>query len=341
MDRSARGLEDAGELALHRNILRTLLYYDIWEHPLTIDELYAFLPVRIAGRRDFLEFIARHGPGPEVRELEGYYSLRSRPASIVARRQWQESVANTKWKAAAVSARLIKCFPFVRGVFVSGDLSKNVSTPGSDIDFVVITTPGRLWITRTLLMLFKKIALLNSRKFFCLNMFAATDAMTFDERNVYAATEVAHLKPLYNPAMFQRYLRANGWIADFFPNFTPTLLPHPAADVRPSIFQKVLEFAFRFLPADALESFLLERMKRYWERQYPQFNRETRTIIFRSTRGESRAYAGNYQDRVLQSYAMRLRAHGLDDTKDRGNDGDAMAEEEAVLSPLGSASETT
>jgi hypothetical protein len=207
---------------------------------------------------------------------------------------------------------IIRRFPFVRAVFVSGDLSKNVATRKSDIDFFILTEPDRLWIARTLLILFKKTFLLNRKKYFCLNSFATTDHLTLDERNIFLATEIATLTPLSNSALFTRYRRANAWIREYFPNFADENTGAPPVCNRGSLIQKLLEYPFRFIPAGRLDSYLLAMMERTWARRYPEFDEETRNRIFRCTKNESRAYAGNFQDKILAVYAQRLREFGVE-----------------------------
>jgi hypothetical protein len=207
-------------------------------------------------------------------------------------------------------ASIIRCFPFVRGVFLSGDLSKRVATPSSDIDYVIITAPGRLWICRLLLIAFKKVFLFNSRKFFCLNYFLTEDRLELDDRNYYTATEIAHLKPLVNFPLFLKYLNANGWIKNYFPNYSPHDLTHEWPHHR-SIIQRCFEFPFVGGWVDSLDNAILIRMKTFWLKKYPQFASETFEKIFRCTRSESRAYAGNYAGRILDSYQSKLKERSL------------------------------
>src|SRR3972149_5244541 len=131
--------------AIRDNILKTLLYYDIFSHPLNGDEIFTFLPENSVAKEN------------------------------VYKRLYKEQYSRKMWKAAWIATHVIKLFPFVRAVMVTGSLSKNSSDKSSDLDFMIITAPGRLWIARTLLMLFKKIFLFNSYKYFCINYFVTTD----------------------------------------------------------------------------------------------------------------------------------------------------------------------
>lgn len=298
---------------LHTQILRTLLYYDIWQYPLTARQVYSFLP---SGPMKFDEFetkLCAEGPGDNVVVVEGLYFVRNRDSSIVTQRIERERHARRLWLGARVAMHIIKRCPFVRGIFVSGDLSKNATTRKSDVDFFILTEPNRLWIARTLLILFKKVFLFNSKKFFCLNYFAASDHLLLDGRNIYTATEVAHLKPLFSSDLFVEYLSANSWIIDFFPNFQRDEFVSPKVNNRRSLLQKFLELLFLLVPAEQLDDYLLRRMRGVWARRYPDYDPSTRDRIFRCTKHESRAYGGNFEDKVLALYEQKLREFGVSD----------------------------
>ncbi len=299
---------------LHTQILRTLLYYDIWQYPLTAKELYTFLPANPITFDEFGLKLRADGPGDSVLIEQGHYFVKGRPVDVVGLRKQRERHARLLWHAARISTHIIKRFPFVRGIFVSGDLSKNATTSKSDVDFFIITDPNRLWIARTLLILFKKVFLFNSKKFFCLNYFVASDHLMLDERNIYTASEVAHLRPLYNSGLFTEYLRANKWIVDFFPNFEPENISYrQKTNNRQSAVQRILEVAFQLLPLDRLDEYLLRKMKAVWAKRYPDYDDATRNRIFRCTKHESRAYGGNFEDKVLTLYEQRLREFGVGD----------------------------
>jgi len=257
----------------------------------------------------FRETLGSQGAGNEVGECQGYYFLKKRGSSIVGERFEKQRNAQALWKMARLSMHIIKRFPFVRGVFVSGDLSKNAAGPASDVDFFIITAAGRLWITRALLTLFKKTFLLNSKKYFCLNYFATEDHLSLDQQNIFLATEIAHLKPLFNSLLFDQYLSHNRWIQGFFPNFDITRLSMPTTNNRRSWVQQLLELPFRILPCDRLDEYILQKMTLLWKKRYPDFDDETREKIFRSTRHESRAYVGNYQQKILYLYHQKLREY--------------------------------
>ena len=59
------------------------------------------------------------------------------------------------------TSNFIAKFPYIECVSLSGALSKGYyDDDDGDFDFFIITKPNRLWIARTLLILYKKIFLL-------------------------------------------------------------------------------------------------------------------------------------------------------------------------------------
>ena len=300
-------------MPLKNDILRTLLYFDIWSYPLDSKELYTFLPVGSITLDQFRQELATLTLGDVLLGKDGYYFVGNRTPDIVDERRRREKHADGMWFWARVSMHLIKRFPFVRAVFVSGELSKNVTQKGSDVDFFILTEPNRLWIARTLLIGFKKLFLFNKKKYFCLNSFVSTARLELEDRSIYTAVEIATLKPLFNMQAFLQYLDANRWIKDYFPNFDISNFTLPRVSERKSLLQWFLELPFQVLDATRLDRYLMKSMSEIWAARYPHFDERTREKIFRCTPTESRAYVGNFEDEILALYERRLREFGVED----------------------------
>jgi len=118
-----------------------------------------------------------------------------------------------------VMSKVIASFPFVIAILLSGSISKNRMYVDGDIDFFIITKPGRLWIARTLLVIFKKIFLLNSYKYLCLNYFVDINSLKIEDQNLFSATEIITLIPTYNYSLYKRLLNENHWVNKYYPCF--------------------------------------------------------------------------------------------------------------------------
>jgi hypothetical protein len=305
------------EAQVKKNILRTLLYYDIFSHPLKPEEIHIFLAENSVPRSKILGMIDNFSSEEECHfaKKDGFVYVKPNEHYIGLRIS-KENYSRRMWRAARVMTHIIKRFPFVRAVFISGSLSKNSSDKISDIDYMIVTSRGRLWIARTLLILFKKIFLLNSYKYFCLNYFITEDNLEIPFKNVFTATEVAYIKATFNTDMMHDFVMTNIWIKDYFPNYKfldPYL--HTAGfkvNNRRSILQRVLELLFSGRWGDKLDNYLLEKTSRHWKKKYSLLNENDRKLLYRTERNVSTVHPGDMQKTILNKYNERLKQFNLE-----------------------------
>jgi len=295
---------------LQADVLKTLLYFDIFNHPLKPEEIFSFLP-RNSTNSGMIARECNSAPlSQHIKNSEGYFSLRNNGKSSATLRHTKEKRAQRLWTMAVLMGNILRRIPFVRGVAISGELSKGVASEGSDVDFVIITAPGRLWISRTLAILFKKVFLLNRKKYFCVNHFVAENRMTHEEQSIYAALEIATLKPVSNFDLFRRYRASNSWITDFLPN-APEVPASLSYENGVSYFQKALEVLFPPRFSERFDRFLMNMWRKIWKRRYPHLSEKERNALYQCEPSISTAYGDDFLSKVLESYNGRLRSHGL------------------------------
>lgn len=294
---------------LEQDVLRVVLYFDVFGHPVNSKEIYTNLPSRVSSRAAIEHALESLLSKSFLRKKRGYYFLANASEGCVAERMEKQRRAVQRLSIAAIIGRFISWFPFVRAVMVSGELSKGVAGPASDIDFVVVAKDGRLWIARTLLIAFKKLFLLNNKKYFCLNHFITESNLVVEPRNFYTALELATLKPLVNRRLHAEYLKANGWISEYFPN-RATVKTESQQRIQP-LFRTFLEMLLPTRLADRVESSLMERWQRLWDHRYAHLAEADRKHRFRCLPGISTAYGEDFQQRVLSKYAYRLQRYGI------------------------------
>ncbi len=302
---------------LKKNITKTLLYYDIFSYPLKTDEIFSFLPRNSIAKQDvenFLKETAAKETAPFA-EKDGYYYIKPAEENV-SRRIEKENYSLRMWKRAALVTHLIKRFPFVRAVFVTGSLSKNSSDPSSDLDFMLITAKNRLWISRSMLMLFKKIFFLNSYKFFCINYFITEDNLVITERNIFTATEIATIKATHNTGLLNEFIKQNNWVIEYFPNYVlcDPMLHSSGCKVnnRRSKIQRLIEFFIPAKIAAAADKKLMCMTRKHWKKKYPQLPANERNHMFKSTENVSKTHPGNMQKKILGMYSQKLREHNLE-----------------------------
>lgn len=305
------------EAQVKKNILRTLLYYDIFSHPLKPEEIFIFLPKNSMPKSKVLGMIENFSSEKEsaFAQKDGFVYVKPND-HYISRRISKENFSRRMWLAARIMTHVIKRFPFVRAVFITGSLSKNSSEKISDIDYMIITSRGRLWISRTLLILFKKIFLFNSYKYFCLNYFITEDNLEIPFKNVFTATEVAYIKATFNTDLMYDFVMANKWIKDYFPNYKfldPYL--HSAGfkvNNRRSILQRLTEIFFRGRWGDKLDNYLLQKTSYYWNKKYSSLEENDRKLLFRTERNVSTTHPGDMQRTILRKYNERLMRFNLE-----------------------------
>jgi predicted nucleotidyltransferase len=204
-------------LLIKNDILSTLAYFDIFSYPLTSREIYLFLS-HTCKHKDFEAAINELLIDCLIYKASEFYSLH--PGSLLtARRRDGNKKAKSMLIIANTVASLLSSFPFVRGIAVSGSLSKNYADEKSDIDLFIITAKNRLWIARTFMHLFKKLTfLVKKQDYFCMNYYIDEEMLQIQEKNLYTAIEIVTLLPLKGTRVFMDFYSANSWTKQFLPN---------------------------------------------------------------------------------------------------------------------------
>ncbi len=302
---------------LKNSICSTLLYYDIFSHPLKDSELFTFLPKNSITETDFQDELKKlsRDNSSIFAEKDGYYFIKPKDFSISQRIE-RENYSKKMWKKVVLVTHLIKRFPYVRGVTVTGSLSKNSSDKSSDLDFLIITAENRLWISRTLLMLFKKIFLLNSYKYFCVNYFISENSLEIEEKNIFTATEIIHIKAAFNPELMNKFIKANSWVTQYFPNY---ILCDPGLhssgcriNNNKSMLQGIFEFLLNGSFGTKLNRYFKKITVNHWKKKYAHLQEAERNHMFKSTDSVSKTHPLNMQKKILGLYHNRLKKYNIE-----------------------------
>ena len=289
---------------LEEHVLKTLLYFDIFSYPLKASEILKFLGGRQTCQQEVVKCLNGLAEKQHVYRFGDLYSLHPDEENI--RRRIKGNAEAEKWMEVAVrKARFIGSFPFVRAVMASGSLSKGYMDEKSDLDFFIVTAPGCLWIARTTLVIYKRLFLRNCHKEFCVNYFVDTKHLEIEEKNLFTATELVTLVPLYNQSAYQAVINSNPWVKAFFPN-----LKAQASDSilrkEPHLLQKLSEILL--LPvAPWLDHWFLRVSLSRWKRLYGKsYTKADFEIAFKSKKHVSKNHPNHFQKRVLEQYECKL-----------------------------------
>ncbi len=208
-------------------IVETVAFFDLFDYPLTIFEIWRYLSVAVA-LGDLAEAMGSI-TGPILAEKNGFYFLAGRKEVLSIRQDRYRSAAGKIKRVRRLSA-LFRLVPWVRFVAIGNNIGANNLKEASDIDLFIVTRPKRLWLTR--LMCAGMVAALNLRpkpgrvkNKFCLSFYADEDSLDLapwrlKDNDIYFTYWLAGLVPVFDrDGVYSRLLEANRWLGSELPNW--------------------------------------------------------------------------------------------------------------------------
>ena len=225
--------------SLERAVLETLAYSDIFDYPLTLDELHRYLtyPVSKDELHNDLALL------PFVSSVSGFYFLSHRPAIVDIRRH-REAASRSAFRRALIYGRILGNLPFVRMVAMTGSLAVLNLSKDADMDYMLVTQPGRLWLARALAVTFGRLMRLSGDRI-CVNLLVSESALEWERHDLYSARETCQMIPITGMDIYFHLRKANAWIESHLPNATSAPEQTPEVRKSNSLFQKLLELPLR------------------------------------------------------------------------------------------------
>lgn len=240
---------------IQRAIVLTIAYADVFDYPLSAAEIYRYCGVKASLTSLYAE-IQRIG---FLSQTGHFYTLPGRE-SLVPLRASREELSARLWPEAMRYGRAISGLPFVRMVAVTGSLAVNNTESQADIDYFIVTEPGRLWTCRALALGLGRLAARQGLNL-CPNYMVTMNALVFPDRTLYAAHEIAQMVPLSGLAVYAEIRRQNAWVGEFLPNAdgvppAPASLKLTGSSPR---FRPVFEDVMRTPPGAWIERWEMDR----------------------------------------------------------------------------------
>jgi hypothetical protein len=287
------------------SILKTLAYFDIFDYPLSEGEIRNFLqyPVSNSAIASAMKPLISDGV---VFQFGEFYSLVNDWRRLEKRLQGNERAEKLLPKAHKIGAFLYK-FPFVRGVGISGSLSKNYADANADIDFFIITKANRLWMARTLLHVFKKITFLLGRQhYYCMNYFIDEETLIISDENIYTATEMITLLPAAGSVCMDNFFETNDWVRQWFPAYTSPQR-FDIAD-RSTWLKRITERLFNGSVGERLDNLFFRWTTRRWKRKESVGRRNSKGKLMNLVTGKhfSKSDPEGFQGRIVQLHKHRV-----------------------------------
>jgi len=304
-DAMSKTLPDHPNEIILCSVMSTVVYFDIFKHPLTKDEIFEYthnLKFNSAELEEALNFLTSNG----FLFFETGYYLPHQKFENISRRENGKTLAEYSWDQAVSKSILISKFPYVRSVVISGSLSKGYMDKTSDIDFLIITKPGRLWLTRSLLAFYKKIFLFNSHKLFCVNYFLDLNNLKLPDDNLFIATELLFAVPVYNPEVHYQFVDANSWSKNYYPAIKPKTLKGKYEIPPDPTSKKFLEKLLNGKIGALLDKSLMKLTVSFWQKKFKTMNKTQYNRDMKSTEGVSKHHPNGFRDRVLREHEKQL-----------------------------------
>lgn len=218
-------------------ILNTIIYFDIFDYPLTENEIYTYL---YTGGMDVAPFSIQEvddalNQSEQLKKIittqSGFYFLKGREEIIKIRLE-RYNVADKKFKIARRAIKALKILPFIKMITVCNSLSYQNAKVDSDIDFFIITSKNRMYLTRLYAMFLIWVLGLRPPKEkvkdkICLSFYTTEENLDFSNlkiaaEDIYFNFWIATLWPSYvRENFYEKFIEKNSWLKKYLPNFAP------------------------------------------------------------------------------------------------------------------------
>lgn len=296
---------------LETAILRTVLYADVFNFPMTVEEIHHFLmhdvPVTCDQVRTTLR---RSAPLQKLLITNRDYIACAHRAAIIDERARREQATQKLWPLAVQYGAWLGRLPFVRMVAITGALAmRNAATPQDDLDYLLVTTANRVWLARAFAIIVVRLVRLRG-VVICPNYVLAEDRLEQEQKDLFIAHEIAQMIPVCGQTLYQQFRAANQWADAHLPNAGAPFyaVPEQAASGPWGTVKGLLERALGGRLGDHLEA---------WEyrRKLVRFAPEAQTPGSAAKLDEHRVkgHFNDYGAPVLRKYQQRLHDYQLED----------------------------
>ncbi len=280
-------------------ILRALAYSDLFDYPLTLAELtryqiesnYAEHEIEIALSTD------RQLQAAISRSEDGFYCLKNREETFHTRKS-REAESTRVWRRARLYGAVMSRLPFVRMITVTGALAVNNIAARPDIDLLVVTQHGRVWIARRLMVILVRLGRV-FRDDLCPNYIISERTLQLDQRDLFTAHELAQMVPLAGSSLYHQMLTQNNWAESYLPaafkalkTSIPTGKPGPG--------RRVIEKALSWKLLDRWERWELDRLRK---KLLPLVGKEAEVVCSPT---QCKGHTGLHRQWVTTRYEQRL-----------------------------------
>ena len=198
-------------------ITRSVVYASLFDYPLTLAQLRQTL---IESTQTPSEVLAAYNGSAALQAAiefrDGFFFPRGR-ADLIDERRRRETRSRSFLRRHQVILQLVSALPYVRMVALSGSIAHLNLEGTGDLDLFIVTRGRRVWSATVATVVLAK--LLRRRQIVCANFVVADTRLVLEQQDLFAASQVIHLKPLIGRDVFRELLDKNPFVFRFYPNF--------------------------------------------------------------------------------------------------------------------------
>ncbi len=223
-------------------IIKTIAFFDLFDYPVTAFEIWKYCFNERSDRfqrglSDIIKVLDNQRVQAQfcqsVQTAHGFYFLAGRE-NIIKTRMARYNYTDKKFKRALRVAKFFKFIPWIKMIAVGNIIGSHNLKKESDIDFFIITEPGRIWITRFFCAGLMKLFGMRPKEGdeqdkICLSFFISEEAMDLQglmleyrisDIDVYFVYWLACLAPIYDKGeTYKKLIKANSWLKEYLPNW--------------------------------------------------------------------------------------------------------------------------
>lgn len=244
-----------GKNQLANDIIRIIIFFDIFAYPLTAEEAWQYLGIS-ASLLEVREELKRLASLEIVQLVEGYYCLPGHEVHIVERKK-RYNHTDRKFKRALFITKIFRLASWVKLVALSNQIGRHNLRDQGDIDLFIVAAENRLWLCRFWCVLVAStfgmrpnLRTGETRDTICLNFFVTDASLAMENLKLtndpYFDFWLACLVPTYDVGgTYERLITQNSWLTEALPNWQPFMPVTKRRVQEPSrILHRVAEFIF-------------------------------------------------------------------------------------------------
>lgn len=214
-------------------VLLTIAYTDQFSFPLKTSEVCQRLLICSFSQKKVFQILKKLADKELIFQNNGYWQLKTQSANSQSATSFQlrlarEKLSQARWSEVNELIRIVGWIPWVKGIAVTGSFAMRNAGYKSDIDFMIVTAPRRLWMSRLLVVLIAWLAGKrrtwhgDEENSWCFNLWLDSKNLRLlaNKQTIYSAYEVCQAKwVLDKDNLAQKFYQENNWVERFLPSY--------------------------------------------------------------------------------------------------------------------------